>query len=152
MRTFLTYVLAALVAALVLSGPEFMSALTSGDPRLVAGGLAAAMVGFLIDLLVAFHVFGLVWLIASSLFKRFGHEVRKMGNLFLGAAVYALPPMVFFVLSRLTTVETGSGPNFIPFSDPGFLVALATTVLAGAAWGTVFWIRAPKPTTAGIAA
>lgn len=24
--------------------------------------------------------------------------------------------------------------------------------IAGAAWGTVFWIRAPKPTTAGIAA
>lgn len=110
------------------------------------------MVGFLIDLLVAFNVFGLVWLIASRLFKHFGREVRKMGNLVLGVGVYALPPIVFFVVSRLTTVESGAGPGFIPFSDPGFLVALTTTVLAGLSWGTIFWIRAEKPTAAGIAA
>ena len=155
MRTLLTYVLAALAAAIVLSTPKFFGLLTDagqGDPRLAAGGFGAAIVGFGIDLLVAFNFFGLIWALATTVLSKLGREVRNAWHLLLGFAVFFLPPAVFFSITRALATQSDYGPEFIPVSDSGFLIAIASTFVAGLAWGTVFWLRAPKPQTAGIAA
>ena len=150
MRTLLTYVLAALAAALavtvVVSGQynwDMVSGVLEGRYRalavlnpLIEYGFRAVGYFILMGLTasLAMRVFG-----ASALF---GTALRAV---LVGIAMMVLVALPVFAAGSLF-VEAGSFADYITS-----LSAWGEFVLAGAAWGTVFWMRAPQRPTAGIA-
>lgn|GEM_PF-2313658 len=157
MRTLLTYVLAALSLALVFGivdmadrmwGLAEVSGLQSADPRAMAYSLTNWLIGFVANLLVGGTLVGLIWFGVSRLvpldFASFrAHVVR-------GVAVVAVIALVFMAVLVAISGWAAIGQSVETVS--GIILGLTGLVGAGAAWGTVFWIRAPKPITAGIAA
>ncbi|WP_417497745.1 hypothetical protein [Maricaulis sp.] len=98
-------------------------------------------------------LFGIVWFVVermgAEMIARFGLPVRLIGASVLWAvltSIASLPPL--FAVGQAFT--WGFGP--LLSGAPTTPVAASLFLIPGAAWGIVFWIRAPKPTTAGIAA
>ena len=140
MRTFLTYVLAALAALLTAS--------VFGAVRGELSGIGATQVAreaILIGLMSA------AWGSLNIVFPDGGSQNPPARWVAKGVLAYSLVTLVI-VLSMVQFAE------IIFSSEPTFgQIAEATPTLLevtgfGAAWGTVFWLRAPKPQTAGIAA
>lgn len=151
MRTFLTYVLAALAAALavtvIVSGLynwDMISGVLEGRYRALAVLNPLLEVGF--RAMGYFAAVGLATFVAVRFFggaQLFGSAIRAP---LVGILIVATVAIVTFAVAS-SFMEVGS------FADYLRSISLwGELVLAGAAWGTVFWIRAPKPTTAGIAA
>ena len=144
MRTFLTYVLAAL-AATVVSSVAFIAEAPA------AGSFGRQVVGILVLAVSNFVFLGAAWKITNLILSSPAESLSFARAIYGGAlssmaigfvAFVALLELSGFLFSGEPTLEqlTASAPS------------LWASVLKGAAWGTVFWIRAPKPTTAGIAA
>ncbi|WP_203294417.1 hypothetical protein [Maricaulis parjimensis] len=166
MRTLLTYVLAALSAA---AFPAVWGAFEAavylqfeGDGSVLSGAAVYAAIQ-LIVWAVALLVLGVpLWIGVQKIFAVFGRStagaagvlsaVSAFGVLFL-AMWLALFQTDWFAFQRAgeQSVVWDLAAMLGLLTMPGILVILGGAVI-GAAWGTVFWIRAPKPTTAGIAA
>ena len=151
MRTFLTYVLAAVCAGalvtLIVSGRhhfDLFSGILDGRYRAVAGlnpliEWSVRAIGYLIGL-------GLPALIVS----RFARVNRAWGSLVSALAVGVLLASVAFVIVWVGYLMIA--PLIGIASEPVTMEVWLELAIAGLAWGTVFWLRAPKPQTAGIAA
>lgn len=158
MRTFLTYVLAVLAATVVFSAGElirfvqssdFAAALDAGDPQMISGGLASLFVTVLLDFLIGLAVVGLIWRALSTTLGRavsvsiFSYISRGIGAHVLLAAISVAFLVAFGGVRGID--DLGVGVTELA----GYLVIV---LIAGVAWGTVFWMRAPKPENTGIAA
>lgn len=158
MRTFLTYVLAialltfmAVAPIIVIGAVVYSEGMGHGGewPSLSAWWLSISNMALLAALVAASLILVAVpaWIIwqrrFAGLHARFGHRSSLLGGplvaLAIGLAALTVRAAIWFEDFRQNV-----------FGEAAFYILLAA--IAGAAWGTVFWIRAPKPTTAGIAA
>ena len=166
MRTLLTYVLAALAAALV---PALWSSLggmidgwSLGDPTLAAGAISESIVrlvlwtGFLLLSAAPLWMAVRRWLPAfpEGGLARYLLHGGVMGWLIIAAIGAALFLTDWFAMERTEApplrVEIAAVLGF--WSMPGIFF-IAGGAIIGALWGAVFWIRAPRePKQAGIPA
>ena len=166
MRTFLTYVLAALAAAFVLAAaanlPGIASVALAGEPRLAGGMVSEALVSFMLWAVLLGAVGSAAWLLGGFVVRSFGVPgdgiwVTVRGSLIFWILFAGLGWMLFgtdlFVFERggellpIHGLLTALGVFYLP----GLFFVVGGAVI-GAIWGTVFWLRAPKAQTAGIAA
>ena len=157
MRTFLTYVLAALSLALVFGvvdladriwGLAEVSGLQPVDPRVMAYSMTNWLIGFVANLLVGGSLAGLIWFGVSRLSSPSVSSLRA--HVIQGVAVVALITLVILAVMAVISGLAVVGQSIDSVVE--IILGVTGLILAGAAWGTVSWIRAPKPTTAGIAA
>ena len=151
MRTLLTYVLAALAAGacvtLALGGVHYAD-LVAG----IADGRYRAIAAFNPLIEFGFRAAGyfLSLGIPTLLMARFKPEVLSRKSftawLIIGLMMAA---MGFGAVYLGMGIVSGVAAAMEPLKSYSVWLEL---VLAGLAWGAVFWIRAPKPTAAGIAA
>ena len=154
MRTFLTYVLAvAIVAALATApilvvgavvyaqGGEFLSAAVWWSALRDVGPFAGVVALGLALIAVP------AWMVWERAFPRLRARLGRASSL-LGGPLVALAVGSAALVVRATAWFGDFKYN--PIGETGFY--LAVSAIAGAIWGTVFWLRAPKPQTAGIAA
>ena len=156
MRTFLTYVLAALAAVVVGSlsfalvlAKELSYAAETGDGVIMSIGNAIGVgFGLLVAIPFVMLFLGVVWLVAKRLADWAGFVVDGQRNSWLGAVIG-----LALTVSMLGSMLLQGPAEFVDgFGFAGIVGLLAFGFFPAFAWGTVFWIRAPKPTTAGIAA
>jgi hypothetical protein len=150
-RTLLTYVLAALAAIVFAGLIDFADAFTrylaqagQGDPAIVAPTISRLLMTVPIALVANIVLVGPAWMATRFLFQRQGIEIRDWGLVATGAVIYLI--LITAVEQVVTLVVSQS------LATNGLVLRTAEHFVAGAAWGTVFWLRAPKPQTAGIAA
>lgn len=165
MRSFLTYVLAALAAAVSFGAVQasfngavghLATGLATGDPRLMAGAISEFLVLSLVAL-VLFSVLGcVIALVFPKLFSRTLTTVQLPWIAVLGGGVSGILGSGFWVAilggnlnSMGVGAETATGQDllltFIVLVTPAW-------VLSGAVWGLVLRVSAPKPENTGIAA
>ena len=165
MRTLLTYVLAALAAALI--GTLAQSLLPGALGGAAAPGIASADAGSVADAtarlaFLAFSAFvilallgSLSWFVAFRLAGSLAQKLGLSGYAGLGSLVLFVTVvgwMSLFVAPMLVDFGIAPGTETGNSVLVQMLVSGLPWAIAGAIWGTVFWLRAPKPQTAGIAA
>ncbi len=150
MRTFLTYVLAALAVTVVPVAAKLVSLadIPFGDPRILAGAVSEMIVSVVLGFVWSLVVIGALWSAVGYASNALRLELRGWRNLLRGIAAHLLQIGFVFLFALVLGAEAVGG------MAAGFdwVATLATALVAGSIWGTVFWIRAPKPITAGIAA
>ncbi|WP_417483719.1 hypothetical protein [Maricaulis salignorans] len=144
MRTLLTYVLAALAASSAALAVLFLA-----DPHRF-GSVAGAAIGLIFYSVLALVVASPVWKILDLGRARFSRISGGMWRIPQGILVFLVPSAGFsMILSAINNLKSPAHEaNFLDFLGPQIMALL----VAGAAWGTVFWLRAPKPQTAGATA
>ena len=150
MRTFLTYVLAALAVTVVPVATElfWLTENQTGDPSLVAGALSELIVSAVLAFVGALFVVGALWRVVGYVSDVLRLELHGWRNLPRGVFAHLLLSGLLF-LPELVFGAEAVGELAARIDG---LNMLLTLLVAGSVWGAVFWIRAPKPTTAGIAA
>jgi hypothetical protein len=150
-RTLLTYVLAALAAILAAGIVEFadaalvyLSMLGEGSPHLQGPAIASLLVAVPLALVANILLVGPIWFGVTYIARKQGVELKWWKYVVAGAAIYLIVVMLFAQAVNLISSQS------LALDGLGYKAALLS--IAGAAWGTIFWIRAPKPITAGIAA
>jgi predicted permease len=104
--------------------------------------LLAAAAEMAVSFIIILAILGAIWALASFGLRRISMERGAVSNVLTGVISGGF---FLMVISLIAIALNPDGPNWSAIRYLMFL-------LAGAAWGAVFWIRAPKPTTAGIAA
>jgi hypothetical protein len=166
-RTLFTYVLAALAAAVILVTvtflPDIAEVILYGAPLLAAGAPFEALTRLMIWLPLIGIVGSIVWALGDFAARSVG--VRGGGIWIAVRAslifwiLFAVAGWVLFYATDLLIFERGGEmpPALAVFTAlglsylPGIFYAIGGSVI-GLAWGTVFWLRASKPSTAGAAA
>ena len=158
MRTFLTYVLAIAAVAVLATAPILVvGAVVYAEGAGHGGEFPSAAVWWsaLGDIGPLAGVFALclaliaapAWMVWERAFPRLRARLGRASSL-LGGPLVALAVGSAALVVRATAWFGDFKYN--PIGETSFY--LAVSAIAGAIWGTVFWLRAPKPTTAGIAA
>jgi hypothetical protein len=149
-RTLLTYVLAAAFAGLLVtvivsgrSQVELFSGIVDGRYRVVAA--LNPVIEFSTRALGYLAVLGSSTLLSA----RFFDAQRTFGSLRRALPAGVILAAIGFMVVWAAYSLISSGPAIAMLATTSFWLEL---VVAGAAWGTVFWMRAAKPTTAGAAA
>jgi hypothetical protein len=153
-RTLLTYVLAAFAAASVFVVAPIAASLVRGvaDPSLALGTTLLALIVFTV---IALIVCGPFWALTGLVIPSAWLNERPVMNVLRGLVSFPLLSVVVILIwgmlygsqdaAGAATIALYFGVGVAPFA------AVAFTII-GLVWGAVFWIRAPKPTAAGIAA
>lgn len=89
-----------------------------------------------------------MWLIAGKFYARDGQvpSLTVLAPLGIAVALVLMIPETLVAMLRFQEL----GGIGLPLGNLSIL--LLAFVFAGLAWGTVFWMRAPKPDNTGIAA
>jgi len=157
-RTFFTYVLAITTLAAVACLPLLLiSAVVTSEgaghggewPSLAAWGIALGSIlpfaGIICVILAIIAV--PAWMVWEHGFADFRARVGRRSSLVGGPLVAGLIAALGLI-GRAVFWFGDFRQN--PVGDTSFYISVAA--VAGMLWGTVFWLRAPKPQTAGIAA
>ncbi|WP_417492219.1 hypothetical protein [Maricaulis sp.] len=137
--------------------PETLETGIMDSDSLPVAGTAARFANLVAAAFVFLAMLGsLIWFVAFRLAGSVARKLGLAGYAALGASVVFLM-VVGWMMMTITPLLTGLGISLA--SDVGrsalvqWLVGVGLPwAIAGAIWGTVFWLRAPKPQTAGIAA
>jgi hypothetical protein len=164
-RTFLTYVLAALAAATMnmlmrgfRGGPfaNIIDGVNGGDPALIAGGISELVVLFVMVFVIASTLGSLIWIGVVDCLGSIGVQVGRFGSFALGVIMFgalALPMSHVLVWDAVTEIGVGfQTATWQSVFGPMFVKIFPEWTVAGAAWGIVHWTRSRKPQTAGAAA
>ncbi|WP_417483720.1 hypothetical protein [Maricaulis salignorans] len=154
MRAFLTYVLAALAAGSVFHLVPVLALLGRGEP-VPEGGFVVLLMTLLINSLVLVVVGSAIWTASGALLSMIDFSRFPFLNIARGAVVFAVVGVsAVLVGSIVYGSQDQAGAMMIAafFAAEALPLTGALCAIMGAAWGTVFWLRAPKPQTTGAAA
>lgn len=147
MRTLLTYVLAALAATFAICCVRLIVDAIAGGIAGSIADFATAWIGYFGSILTLVAVvFSLAWFVSEVVVSNLSFGETKW-SMIGRAVVVALILTVGVTIGRAGGFGAGLSEYLTGFHWFG-----APQLIGAAVWGTVFWIRAPKPSTAGIAA
>lgn len=142
MRTLCPYLLAALAASLVELGVLVAS----------PGALLEKLTAWMVSVAGLFVLMSAAWILAGWFAAALRLTLTGRAAILRGVVAAGLFALTGFMLAAAGLVSL-RGDIAWPGLDAGGLgIALVYTVLAGALWGAVFWLRAPQSQTAGYAA
>lgn len=163
-KTFLTYVLAALTAtsfeviaqefALIVFAPNasLPGLFADGNSTMVSGALLEIATGAAIRFIMIFLLVGLAWRLVGSVAANLGGRSLLTRYVFRGGiASFITVALALAILVGFGGVRSIYGLDLD--SPAQAIVAILIPVLSGVVWGMVFWMRGPKlPLIAQVAA